>query len=243
LFDEVKQLATQGYSQRAMARQLHLNRATVAHYLRADQLPYRQPPRQISKAAPYQAYVVKRLEDDSCSIHQVWQELQAQGFSGSYASVRRLVQRLRPGNARRLCRTKDIATPRPLSPRQAMWLLVREPAQLTPDQEQYRAILCDLSPDIAVAYGLAQRFVGMFKQHQVEDLDDWLRDAQQATVPALRHFARNLRLDYAAVRASLTFNWSSGQVEGQVNRLKTIKRQMYGRANFDLLRLRVLFPP
>ncbi|MBN2306245.1 MAG: response regulator transcription factor, partial [Anaerolineae bacterium] len=85
LFDEVKQLATQGYSQRAIARQLHLNRATVAHYLRTDQLPYRQPPRQISKAAPYQTYIMNRLEDNSCSILQVWQELQSQGFSGSYA--------------------------------------------------------------------------------------------------------------------------------------------------------------
>jgi len=242
LFTETKQLAAQGYSKRAIARQLHINRATVDHYLRAEQLPQRRPPRQISKAAPYQAYVLKRLEEHDCSIHQVWQELQSQGFSGSYASVRRLVQRFRPGDARRLRRTQ-IAPPRPLSPRQAMWLLVRNPEQLTPDQARYREILCGLSPDIAVAYDLAQRFVAMFKQHQVEELDHWLQDAQHATVPALRHFALSLRRDYAAVRASLTFDWSSGQVEGQVNRLKVIKRIMYGRANFDLLRLRVLQPP
>jgi transposase len=62
-------------------------------------------------------------------------------------------------------------------------------------------------------------------------------------VPALRHFALNLRRDYVAVRASSTFDWSSGQVEGQVNRLKVIKRIMYGRAKFDLLWLRVLQPP
>jgi transposase len=242
LFIETKQLAAQGYSKRAIAQQLHIHRATVDHYLRVEQLPHRRPPRQVSKAAPYQAFVLKRLEEDGCSIHQVWQELQSQGFSGSYASVRRLVQRFRPGDARRLRRT-PLAPPRPLSPRQAMWLLVRNPGQLTPDQARYREILCGLSPDIAVAYDLAQRFVAMFKQHQVEELDTWLQDAQHATVPALRHFARSLGRDYAAVRASLTFDWSSGQVEGQVNRLKVIKRIIYGRANFDLLRLRVLQPP
>jgi transposase len=242
LFDEVKQLAVQGYSKRAIAQQLHIHRATVDHYLRVEQLPHRQPPRQVSKAAPCQAYVLKRIEEDGCSIHRVWQELQSQGFSGSYASVTRLVQRFRPGDARRFRRTQ-IAPPRPLSPRQAMWLLVRNPEQLTPDQVRYREILCGLSPDIAVAYDLAQRFVAIFKQHQVEELDNWLQDAQHATVPALRHFALSLCRDYAAVRASLTFDWSSGQVEGQVNRLKVIKRIMYGRANLDLLRLRVLQPP
>jgi transposase len=211
LFDEAKHLAAQGYSKRAIARQLHINRATVDHYLRVDQLPHRQPPRQISKAAPYQAYVLKRIGDDGCSIRQVWQELQSQGFSGSYAAVRRLVQRFRPGDARRFRRTQ-IAPPRPLSPRQAMWLLVRNPEQLTPDQERYREILCGLSPNIAVAYDLAQRFVAMFKQHQVEELDNWLQDAQHAAVPALHHFALNLRRDYAAVRASLTFDWSSERV-------------------------------
>lgn len=62
-------------------------------------------------------------------------------------------------------------------------------------------------------------------------------------VKKLQNFALGLRLDYDAVRAALTYDWSNGQVEGQVNRLKTIKRQMYGRANFDLLRQRVLGPP
>jgi transposase len=239
LFDEAKHLAARDYSKRAIARQLHINRATVDHYLRVDRLPHRQ----VSKAAPYQAYVLKRIADDGCSIRQVWQELQSQGFSGSYASVKRLVQRFHPGDRRRLRRTPDEATPRPLSPRQAMGLLVQAPEQLTPDHARHREILCDLSPEIAAAYNLAQRFVAMFKHHRVEELDGWLHDAQHAPVPALRHFALNLHRDYAAVRASLTFDWSSGQVEGQVNRLKVIKRIMYGRAKFDLLRLRVLQPP
>jgi transposase len=83
----------------------------------------------------------------------------------------------------------------------------------------------------------------MIHERQPEELDEWLRDAETCSLAAIRHFAIRLRQDYPAVRASLSFEWSNGQVEGQVNRLKTIKRQMYGRANFDLLRLRVLLPP
>ena len=78
----------------------------------------------------------------------------------------------------------------------------------------------------------------MVRQRQGERLDAWL--AQAEAEPTLRHFARGVRRDYQAVRAALSEVWSNGQVEGQVNRLKRIKRQMYGRAHFDLLRIRVL---
>jgi transposase len=83
----------------------------------------------------------------------------------------------------------------------------------------------------------------MIKQRQVEHLDPWLADAQASTIAHLKSFADGLLRDYDAVRAALTLEWSNGQLEGQVNRLKVLKRMMYGRANFDLLRLRVLYPP
>ncbi|MFC1960855.1 transposase, partial [Chloroflexota bacterium] len=77
----------------------------------------------------------------------------------------------------------------------------------------------------------------------VDALDRWLADAQSSAVTRLKTFAEGLLKDYKAIRAALEFEWSNGQVEGQVNRLKVLKRIMYGRANFDLLRLRVLHPP
>jgi transposase len=242
VFEEVKQLAAQGDSQRAIARQLHIHRATVARYIHADELPRRRPPQTISSVAPYLAYLRQRLVAAPCTIHQLWEELQTQGYTGSYSSVRRTVRRFRPWDGRQR-QTMDGPTPRPLSSRQAMWLLVRETDQLTPEQVRYRAVLCDLSPTIATAYPLAQRFVTMVKLRQADELDIWLDDAQNSPIPALRNFAVTLKRDYDAVKAALTFEWSSGQVEGQVNRLKVIKRIMYGRAKFDLLRLRVLHPP
>ena len=83
----------------------------------------------------------------------------------------------------------------------------------------------------------------MLSQQVPEKLDDWLEQMESCGVKKLQNFALGLRQDYGAVRAALIYDWSNGQVEGQVNRLKTIKRQMYGRANFDLLRQRVLGPP
>ena len=83
----------------------------------------------------------------------------------------------------------------------------------------------------------------MVKNREVDMLDPWLAEAQAGPVVRLKTFAEGIRKDYNAVRAALEFEWSNGPVEGHVNRLKVIKRIMYGRANFDLLRLRVLHPP
>jgi transposase len=172
---------------------------------------------------------------------QLWRELQAQGFTGSYASVARALKRFRQGDGRRVRRSPALPTPRPLSPRQAMWLLVQPPDTLTPEQETYRQLLCACCADVNAAYPLAQRFMHMIRQRQADALDPWLEAAQASAVAPLRNFAVHLKQDYAAVKAALTVEWSNGQTEGQVNRLKLIKRQMYGRAQFDLLRQRILY--
>jgi transposase len=83
----------------------------------------------------------------------------------------------------------------------------------------------------------------LLRERQDHQLDSWLDKAEQCGIDAFRNFAAGLRRDYAAVKAALTYEWSQGQVEGQVNRLKFIKRQMYGRANFNLLRKKVIGPP
>ena len=91
------------------------------------------------------------------------------------------------------------------------------------------------------AADLAREFREIIRQRQSDRLEAWAGRAQQAGAPReLANFAQGLKADWAAVQAALTMPWSNGQVEGQVNRLKTIKRQMYGRAGFDLLRQRVL---
>jgi len=94
--------------------------------------------------------------------------------------------------------------------------------------------------DFALLYQLAQRFIGLLHEHTDEGLTDWLAQMQKSGVPELLSFAAGISRDEAAVRAGLRLSWSQGPVEGAVNRVKLIKRSMYGRANFDLLRTRVL---
>jgi len=89
-------------------------------------------------------------------------------------------------------------------------------------------------------YQLGQQFVMMLAEHRAADLDVWLQTAEQSNLAEFRKMAKGIRLDYVAVRAAFSSEWSNGQVEAQVNCLKLQKRIVFGRANFDLLRLRVL---
>jgi transposase len=241
-FQQVKTLLAQGHSQRQVARQLHLHRQTVARYQAYDELPRHTAPQNTSKAAGFLPYIQQRLNDQDCTLKQLFHELQSMGFTGSYVSLWRAAKHVSPTDRRKSKRQAAPPVP-PFSPRQAMWLLVCSDDQLDQEQRHWRDKLLQHSQQAARAYPLAQRFVQMVKQRQAEALDAWLLDALCSEVPQLVYFARGLQQDYAAVKAALELPWSSGQTEGQITRLKLIKRQMYGRARFDLLRLRVLHPP
>jgi transposase len=180
---------------------------------------------------------------------------------GSYSLVRPLLADLRrmhppaPGTKRTWIRKechviedpnfgKPSPPPQPkrkrLTPSQVAWLFVCQPEKLTERQQKQLEIVCRAGDDLQHVYTLAQDFVTMITKPQADAFEPWLQRAQQSGIASLQGFAKGLRRDYAAVKAALTLPWSQGQVEGQVNRLKLIKRQMFGRAQFDLLRLRVL---
>jgi len=95
-------------------------------------------------------------------------------------------------------------------------------------------------PQIALTYELMKEFTTMLREREGEHLDEWLARVEAEGVSELQSFAQGLKKDYDAVKAGLTLKWSNGQAEGQVNRLKFLKRQMYGRGSFQLLRKRVL---
>jgi transposase len=243
LFDEVKALAAQGESTRTIARKLRMHRQTVGRYKELDELPKRVTPQNISSVVAYLPYIQQRLAEGCHNGKRLWREICLQGYTGSYMSVYRALRKFPDWSRRQSAPAGFQPAPSSLSPRQAMWLLVSGPDNLNEEQTAQREALCALCFEATVIYPLAQRFVEMIKERQAEALDQWLTDALGCDSSAMRRFARTLRQDYAAVRAALAFAWSGGQVEGQVNRLKVIKRVMYGRANFDLLRLRVLHPP
>jgi transposase len=241
-FGEVKRLVAEGYSQRTIARRLRIGRGTIRRYLQTEELPRHQlrGPRP-SAITAYVPYLKARWAEGCHNGRILWEELRQQGYPGSYSSVRRFVQRYRSGRRRRS--SSPLPAVRPLSPRQAARLLVLAPGELSAEQKTYLTALGQVWPDMATVYELALRFVLMVQRRQADQLDPWLVDAQASALSQLRTFAKGLLKDYPAIRAALTVEWSNGQVEGQVNRLKVIKRDMYGRAKFDLLRLRVLHPP
>ncbi len=111
---------------------------------------------------------------------------------------------------------------------------------LTPSQTAKVAALKEASPSFLVMRRLAMRFWGLLRGADPGKLGRWLEDARRSGVPSIQQFARTLRRDLAAVKNAIAEKWSSGQAEGQINRLKTLKRAMYGRASVELLRARML---
>ena len=127
------------------------------------------------------------------------------------------------------------------SAKQLAWLIVQPPADRDRDADEQRVWAC-LQQHAAFKelHDLAQAFGTMVRQREATALDGWLRQAPASENVELRNFGAFLERDYSAVHAALTIPWSTGPVEGHINRLKLIKRSAYGRANFDLLRQRVL---
>ena len=117
---------------------------------------------------------------------------------------------------------------------------MRREEKLTKEQKEYLERLCDADEDLAVARRLTQEFAGMVRELEGGKLASWLEEAEACSVPAMERFAVGLKKDLDAVRAGLTEKWSNGPVEGFVHKLKLLKRQGYGRADFDLLRARML---
>jgi transposase len=112
---------------------------------------------------------------------------------------------------------------------------------LDEEQQAARTRMLAADPHMVTVDRLARQFVQLVKERRSHDLDPWLNDVAASSIKALKSFANGIRADLAAVRNALKLSWSNGQTEGQINRLKFIKRQMYGRAKLDLLRKRVLY--
>jgi transposase len=240
-FSEVKALKQQGLSNRAIARQTGMNRRTVRRYVVHDQVPVRAPaPQSTSTLLPYMDYVQRRLAEGCHQITQLHQEVTALGFQGNYHVVYRAVRRLSPSTRdRRNGRVPQKSVP-PLSSRQAARLLVQAKEKLEPQEQKLLEALLAVSLPIATAHQLAQQFYQIVRQREAGRLDTWLAAAHQSGIPELQRFAEGLVRDYSAVKAALTLEWSNGPVEGFVNKLKTVKRQMFGRGKLDLLRQRLV---
>lgn len=246
-YKKVMRLYRKAVSIRSIAKVMKMSRMTVYKYVQADCFPERAASRPRGGALnKYLCYIHRRWAEGCENATQIWRELAEQGYKGEEAMVRRYVGRLRvrmkalPAKEQLKIEKLDTAF-RPPSPRGATWMLLKEEKELKEDERAFKDQLTRQCPEIEKARKLAERFQKMIKQREVDELDGWIEAARASQIKEMVGFAEGLKKDREAVRGALQYEWSNGQVEGQVNRLKLIKRQMYGRAKFDLLKARVLY--
>jgi len=250
-YEAVRDLHRQGLRVRAIARQLRIGRRVVRQYLATPAFPERAPNRlRRTLLTPYESYLRMRWEAGCQNAAALWRELRAQDFTGTEGFVRQQLRpwRVTPGQPGKPARASSTgrgipSVPPPirvLSPRQAVWLFLREEDDLTAPQCAYRAELLRCCPDIANALPMVEEFQRLVRTRDTPALVAWISATETSDLREFREFAAGLRRDYGAVEAAVTSEWSSGQVEGQVTRLKLVKRSMYGRAGFPLLRQRFL---
>ncbi|HLB75577.1 MAG TPA: ISL3 family transposase, partial [Candidatus Dormibacteraeota bacterium] len=252
-YDAVWTLHRQGWSTAAIAAQVGCSRRTIERYLQMPTWPVQQHRRHYGRSIlnPYKAYLLERWNAGCHTAIQLFQEIQPRGYTGSSRRVTAYVSRIRQAQGippRRQGRRQIlpvVAEPvsQPLTPRRATWLVLRRAAQRTEAEAQQLAQLHAQSAEVAEAIDLAQDLTHLVRQRQPEHLDPWLERASTSALEAVRRFTSGLRDDYAAVKAGVTLPWSSGPVEGHINRLKMLKRQMFGRARLDLLSRRFIRAP
>ena len=252
-YEQAWALHRQGWSTAAIAAQVGRSCRSIERYLQMPTWPGRQHRRHYGRSIlnPYKAYILERWNAGCHTAIQLFHELQARGYPGSYRRVTAYVSRIRQAQGippRRQGRRQTLPvvaepTVPPLTPRRATWLVLRRAEQRTEAEVQQLAQLHMHSAEVAEAVDLAQDFATLVRQRQPAQLDPWLERAAASAMEAVQRFARSLRNDYAAVKAGVTLPWNSGPVEGHINRLKMLKRQMFGRAHLDLLRRRFVHAP
>jgi len=258
VYAEVKALHRQGRKILQIARHLGISRQTVRRYIASEQFPeYSPKPRQPSRLDPYVAYLQERWDAGCRANKQLYTDLVAQGYRGS---IRPLVQwtmlrRTREGGGRPSGRKAVRQVERFVAPETApplaegapklpgsqslAWLLLADETAI-PETKQQLLEHLKQHGEFTAAATLGQQFLALVRQRQPEELGGWLEACRTSGLGELMTFAAGLEREAVNVRAAVELPYNNGVAEGNVTRLKQIRRAMYGRGNFDLLRIRVL---
>jgi transposase len=236
LFEAVRAAHQRGVTKRAIAREFGISPLTIRRYLQAKEFPERAPRQRRSELDSFRAYLEKRWAEGCRNASQLCRELRSQGYSGQRSRVKEYLQPWRVNSL------SVASRPRRKLPnvRLVAFWLTKPPVQRSPDEQRWVEAVTASNPQIATAEHLAQQFRLVFKERDPDALTSWLARSVESDIPELKRFVTGIERDYEAVVAAVQQHWSNGQVEGQVHRLKLLKRQMYGRSGFPLLRRRVL---
>jgi transposase len=258
IFDQIHSLRKAGNSIAIVARETGFRCRTIRKWLKC-----RAPPERRASApktcSPHHFfdYLSRRWAEGCVRGRQLFQEVKLRGYTGSFSHLERLLAKWRRANDAKISsvlvaeqqagskpqpapRVVDPATGWTITPIVAASLCIKPGGLLTPNQAAKVDALKTASPEFATMRRLAMWFRGILRSKDLEKFNLWLNDAQQCGIYAMQRFARTVRRDFDAVKNALTEEWSNGQTEGHINRLKTLKRAMYGRAGTELLRARML---
>ncbi len=241
--ERVHELKCQCRPIRGIARELGLCCAAVKRYLQRTSCPDWRPRRPtLCGLDKYRAEIDRRIAVGCTNAAHLHRDLAARGCRLSYPSVRRYVTKRLAGAGKARARVNAARAPAPPLPSAKQvpfdWVRRREDRE---DEQQARfEAIRGRSAELSTALDLADEFAALIRKLSQETLTAWLASPEASSCPELRRFTEGIRRDEAVVQAAVSGPWSNGPVEGHVNRLKTIKRQMYGRAGFILLRARVV---
>ncbi len=244
---DIRRLHLAGADVRFIAKNLGVGARTVYRYKDLEDAPPRQThTTRASVLDPYVPYLLKRWQEGCRDGKRLLREIRERGYENSErtfirftAELRRAEKDGRPPSSAPRARRGSVAGLSPTAKNVAA-LFMRREEKLSGEQKEYLGRLCEADDALADARRLTQEFAKMVRGLGGEKLDGWLGRAESSEAEVMKRFAAALKKDLEAVRAGLTESWSTGPVEGFVTKLKLIKRQGYGRANFDLLRARAL---
>jgi transposase len=234
----IHQLLAAGHGKTAIAGTLNLSRQTVSRYARAATAGDILPAARDSALDPHKPWLHQRWNEGTRDAATLHAEITARGYTGHIMNLYRYIQPFRA-----LPAAPPPPPPVP-SARQITACLMTRPAALTPAQQATLTRITTRCPHLAALHGLITSFATMMNDRTGSTaLTPWLTAAEASDLPALHSYAAGIRADRSAVTTALTWTWTNGRTEGTVNKIKTLKRQMYGRASFPLLRQRVLLHP
>ena len=260
IFDQIHTLHEAGTSIRDIARETGFGPRSIRKWLKFSSPPDRGAKALFTRLFP--GLSVAPLGGGCVRGRKLLHEIKLRGYTGSFSHLERLLAKWRNARSTKVVKGVVTAPPCPslssaptiapvpravdpatgwlISPIVAASLCIKPRRLLTQGQAAKVDALKSASPDFTAMRGLAIRFRGLLRSKDIRKFDAWLNDAQQSGIYAMQRFSRTLRRDIDAVRNALIECWSDGQTEGQINRLKTLKRARYGRAGTELLRARML---
>ncbi len=251
-YTQVITLHQQGFRRREIAHRLGMGERTVERWLAHGSYPEpRRRRKRPSVLDRYEGFVQQRWKEGCHNGLQLWRELTANGYTGSQRAVYRSIASLEssaPSSKKKVVASTPLhastMVPTALehfSAKRVTWLFLRKPADLNEAEQEELRLIRQASPTAERAYHLVEAFMQMLRGRTGQLLDVWLKEVETSRLPEFEPFLTGVQRDKAAVLAGLTLPWNNGPLEGNINRLKLIKRSMYGRAKFDLLRQRVLY--